>query len=288
MIDVPVNSYQRKPISLRKRIYVAVSLLLSIGCASVRENNSAYGQDHFSPGGKWYTTDNEEAHRYIDLFLDAKDKYNCQSPSQVQELRRQLEGELKDTNNKHTTTENASVNSRLGALLIDEKKYVEAERYYRTALGLRSQTANPDKASVAVSYHNIGAVLELQKKKKDAAEMYEQSARIWESLGPKYKSDLAAELVNIGNFDFNHRQAEIALKRALKIREELYGKNSPSLLPVLLPLPTVLSEVGKTSESEIYSQRYLKLVKKSSNYAGAIYGPGAAGQSSTPKASKNN
>jgi tetratricopeptide (TPR) repeat protein len=145
---------------------------------------------------------------------------------------------------------------QLGGVYLNQRKYAEAEPYFRRALAIREKLTGADRAALARSLENLGSLYAQQSRYGEAVEFESRAVRVFEeTLGPQ-SPQLADGLQNLGRaltqMD-RHDDARRTYERAIQIAEK--GKPQQSLSPLLEEYAGVLRKSGNVKEAEAVSER---------------------------------
>ncbi|MBK6979802.1 MAG: tetratricopeptide repeat protein [Cytophagaceae bacterium] len=107
--------------------------------------------------------------------------------------------------------------NQLGNLYKEQKRYIEAEAYYKKALPIAIKMN--DKHTLGVAYHNLALSLSLQKKTKEALQLFEKSFALHKSENSYYSLgnlnvDLAELYHSTGDFNKSNKFASDGIKKA--------------------------------------------------------------------------
>ena len=105
--------------------------------------------------------------------------------------------------------------NQLGNLYKEQKRYIEAEAYYKKALPIAIKMN--DKHTLGVAYHNLALSLSLQKKTKEALPLFEKSFALHKSENSYYSLgnlnvDLAELYHSTGDFNKSNKFASDGIK----------------------------------------------------------------------------
>jgi CHAT domain-containing protein/tetratricopeptide (TPR) repeat protein len=151
---------------------------------------------------------------------------------------------------QHEETANALNN--LGMLLVEERRFDEAEPLLLQALEMRSKLLAPTHPSVAQSHNNLGGLEESRQRPAQAIIYFRKAYEIRRARDPSSLdtaescNNLAASLDGRENFG----EAERLYREALSIRERLLSREHPLTAQSYKNLGGVLEKQGKYAEAE--------------------------------------
>ena len=143
---------------------------------------------------------------------------------------------LKNVSNNIADSKKADLFNLLGALLLIENRYEEAEKEYRKAIVIWEELARENPAAyerdLTRSYNALGDLFNAKHRYAEAEKTYEKAKTILERLAESnpvaYEDDFALSYVSLGGLFSNtnrYEKAEIAYDKAKKIWEKLSVEN---------------------------------------------------------------
>lgn len=148
----------------------------------------------------------------------------------------------------------ATTNNSIGNVLNYEEKYDEARRYYSEAIRIDQNLKQilPKMEGLAIVFHNLAYLNELEGRNQDAKEYYEKSlevrAELAEKTGIETHINLLLEEIekveDIIKAEGNLEGEKIFYKRYLKLGEELADKYKSTLIQIKM-----LKKLGKLFDS---------------------------------------
>ena len=142
--------------------------------------------------------------------------------------------------------------NNMGSFYEDQKRYAEAERYYRRALDIYGKTLGPDHSDVGMALHNMANLYRDLGRPAEAEPLYLRSYAIWvKSLGPEHSS-VAASLRERGTLyrdTGRTAEAEVLYRKALALQERTSGPTHPSVAETLNEYAKLLRKVGRAEEA---------------------------------------
>lgn len=144
-------------------------------------------------------------------------------------------------------------------------KYDEALKYARQALDLSIKILGADSKDTAVAYTNLGIILRDKRKFKDSIQNLQSAVEIYQKESDKNKENIARVfdiLVGVQYLSGNVEEAEKSGLEALKIREELYGRESKEVYLSNLSLAELYGRSkNKLKADEYYLKTYALAIK---------------------------
>jgi tetratricopeptide (TPR) repeat protein len=152
-----------------------------------------------------------------------------------------------------------------GLMALTMGYYQEAEPLFRGALNIREKVSGPEHPDVASSLNNLAELYRTQGKYGEAEPLYKRSLAIWEkALGPEHP-DLATSLNNLAELyrtQGKYGEAEPLYKRSLAILEKALGPEHPDVASILNNLAELYRTQGKYGEAEPLYKRSLAILEK--------------------------
>jgi tetratricopeptide (TPR) repeat protein len=129
-----------------------------------------------------------------------------------------------------------------------------AEAFFKRAVALSKGQAGPERRQ---SLLGLAGLLREQRRYREAEPLYREGLALWERV-PGRDEELAAHLHNLSVTLFNSGQpaeAEPIVKRALALKQELYGPESPEVAFALEGVVATLNAQQKWDEAVVHYQR---------------------------------
>lgn len=172
----------------------------------------------------------------------------------------------------------ATTLKNLGSAHSEQRKYAEAESYYKRALAIRESVLGVDHVRVADVVHDLATGYRMQGRYDEAQPLYERAARIYETL--EIRPRLVMTLMNMGHlYDAQGRlpEAESMFRRALTMTEEAIGANPapqhpgyPGLIVCLRDYAAFVRKAGRADEADRYDNRVSDMVRQSDEYSASL------------------
>lgn len=172
----------------------------------------------------------------------------------------------------------------LGTAHSEQRKYAEAEAYYRRALEIRESLHGPNHRNVADFLNDLAVNYRKQGRYDEAMPLLERAARIFEEAGNRF--DLAVVLNNIGHVHAGQGRladAEAFFRRALATTEEAMGRNPgpdhPGWFQRILQIKdyaAALRKSGRAGEADRLDARLKELIGEERKHAAALRERGQA------------
>lgn len=147
-----------------------------------------------------------------------------------------------------------AVNGRAGVTAYEQGRFVDAEKYFKQALGLM-RSLQPQQPYIL---DQLAVLYETQGKYSGAEELYIQSLKIREKYrGPEHP-EVAASLNNLAEhyeFQGQHDKAEEFYRRAIAIKEKTLGPDHLALAYSLEDYADFLRRTGREAEAENLATR---------------------------------
>ena len=141
---------------------------------------------------------------------------------------------------------------------------------FREALEIRRRTLGPEDDLTTLTMIRLARMLMLTGEIDQAEAMAREARDIRRAVhGPRHRETApATEALGLilGRARTDREQGELLLREALAIREEAFGPDDPRIDRALLPLATLISEMGKVDEGE-------RLVRRSIEIQRRVFGP---------------
>ena len=189
----------------------------------------------------------------VPLYLSLGSLYNSfEKESQAAETF-QKALQISKIKNGDESTKTGDVYFRLGEFNFAQKKYDAAEKAFLRSFSIYDK--NKESEKIAFSYDYLGLLNKMKGKLKDAESYFRLSVKSKEVN--KNSIEYANSLNNLGSIYAmqNNREAEVILKESLLICENVLGKNSPTLVPILSNLADYYSKNANNAEAEQYKNR---------------------------------
>jgi len=152
--------------------------------------------------------------------------------------------------------EQAKTLNQLGMVAQDQRKYAEAERYYKEALAI--QIEYNARYEQAGTLHNLGAVAQAQRKYEEAERYYKEALSICVEYNARYEqAKTLHQLGMVAQDQRKYAEAERYYKEALAIQIEYNARYEQA--KTLHALGAVVQEQRKYAESERYYKEALAI-----------------------------
>jgi CHAT domain-containing protein len=158
--------------------------------------------------------------------------------------------------------------NNLAAVLTDQRKYADAEKFHREALEMRRRLyPKQDHPLLAGSLNNLASLLWHQEKYAEAEPLYREALDMRRRLYDREDHpELVATLNNLATV-LEHQQkyadAETYFRNALEMARRLYAKQDPAFVTMSLNnLGRVLWHQGKYAEAESLSREALDMSRR--------------------------
>ncbi len=160
----------------------------------------------------------------------------------------------------------ASCLMNLATVLVDQRKYEEAEPYYTRSAEIFSLTLGKDHPNYAAAISGIGYLYLGMANFKKSESFYLEASAIQEKTKGKKDPNYAQTLNNLGYLYSSmgdYKKAEKIYKKALAIREEYQGKVHPDYAESLNNLGVLYYEkIGDFQKAEPYYLEAMEISKK--------------------------
>jgi tetratricopeptide (TPR) repeat protein/CHAT domain-containing protein len=150
--------------------------------------------------------------------------------------------------------------SRLADVMQSLERLSDAETFARRGLAVRQAALGPNHVDVGWAHSALGDVLYQMARYEESLRTYQRALQIMEDA--QLLENAGNILGNIGRSLFQLSrlpEAEVALRRALQLREEMLGADHGDLGWTLTQLSGVLRQQLKFQEAENYARRSLEI-----------------------------
>jgi len=191
-----------------------------------------------------------EVYRHLDQFAEAAEQYQS-----ALKLYEQIEGP------RGRNVRNAA----MGVAIVKrgEGGSAQASSLMQRALDSSSNPADLDGATL----NNLANLARDKKQYTEAESLYKKACAAYEKSGGPNDAGLATAFANLGKLyrdesQFDISKAELPLKRALAIRENVLGAEHPDTAKTLSDLSLLYFHEKKPAEAEEFARRALPLEEK--------------------------
>ncbi|MCC6978309.1 MAG: tetratricopeptide repeat protein [Candidatus Melainabacteria bacterium] len=142
---------------------------------------------------------------------------------------------------------------RLGDCFIKQQRFAEAEQVFGMALEIRKQVLGHTHLDVGKSLSQIVDLMQIEGKHNEAEPLQLEILSIYEvNFGAEHPG-VATIVLNLAQFYHGlkrYNEAELFYKRALAIKQKLYGYRSPEVKGLTEKYAAMLQECDRAQEAE--------------------------------------
>lgn len=153
----------------------------------------------------------------------------------------------------------------LGIVARAQKKYDDAEKFYKESLEMRKRLYKEDHTSVAQSLHNLGILYRVQEKYADAEAVLREAVAMRKRLPKEEAGNLASSLDSLAfvlKAQRKYAAAEPAYKELVEMRRQQYKGDHLDLATHLTDYASVLEARRKYAEAEALLREALAMRKR--------------------------
>lgn len=160
----------------------------------------------------------------------------------------------------------------LGIMHLRQSRFDDADVELTLAKELRQATLGPDHPSVASSHNALGVLANERGQAGEDVRHYERAILIYEqAYGPDHPR-LGVVLQNLANATFGRddMQAQVYLGRALKLRAQIHGEDSPALAGLHVAIGNGYKSAHESELARKHYERAIELAELAGGSAGAL------------------
>ena len=163
-------------------------------------------------------------------------------------------------------SEYARMSIGLGRLMMNQRKYTDAEPYFQRAIAIREQIFGANSLELADVLQSYGVDLHDQKKFAEAEKMYRRAIEIRTKVGKPGDEPVIATVFNnlavLYDDQQNPAEAEKYYQESLRIREKALPPGDPDKISTIENLIRLYKDEKKNDEAEALLRQALEDVKK--------------------------